>query len=473
MSPADSYRILELSMSASQLEVRAAYHKLVLQWHPDRFHHDPVIHPIAELKIREINRAYDVLSKLDERQRDADEVPEDAADTDRNRSASSQSRHGDVFYTNFEEAVLSGTFASQPQNSRRDAASARQQAATEPHAKDRVGCTYAGGDPRLEPLASRLLGCRVVVTWNSTEVKLSRAGAAIVAYPAHSIRAVRLARPSSWAFLSECTVRIQVADPDGIAGDNFWVKLRFRDQYTAECFAGQIGETFAVETRVHYGWSNAATLLIFLLAVLAGLGISIVLSVQRDQRSVDSTIPVDPPVAAMNKDDGKGKSEDSIAPVVPQVAQTEADPQIEAVAAIKASGGSVIETLGKIVRVRLAGAHVDESLLKHISGLRDLEQLNLHATTITGEEFRYLSELSKLRVLDLAATQNASAGVKYLIGLTGLQVLGLSNTDISDAELKLLEQLPDLQEVEVFNTQITEMGIQQFNALRPDCHVVE
>ena len=62
MSPADSYRILELSMSASQLEVRAAYHKLVLQWHPDRFHHDPVIHPIAELKIREINRAYDVLS---------------------------------------------------------------------------------------------------------------------------------------------------------------------------------------------------------------------------------------------------------------------------------------------------------------------------------------------------------------------------------------------------------------------------
>ena len=128
---------------------------------------------------------------------------------------------------------------------------------------------------------------------------------------------------------------------------------------------------------------------------------------------------------------------------------------------------------GRVVRVKLAGSRVDTNLLTCISGLEGLEELNLNATTITGEEFRHLSELSKLRVLDLGSTRNASAGLKSLIGLSGLKVLRLSNTDVSDPELKLLKQLPDLQEVELISTQVTEIGIADFNASLPQCIVVK
>jgi len=53
----DFYEILGVSRNASEAEIKRAYRKLALQWHPDR-NKDPS----ANEKFKEINKAYEVLS---------------------------------------------------------------------------------------------------------------------------------------------------------------------------------------------------------------------------------------------------------------------------------------------------------------------------------------------------------------------------------------------------------------------------
>lgn len=55
----DYYEILGVSKSASEAELKAAYRKQAMQWHPDRHRADK---KTAEDKFKEINEAYEVLS---------------------------------------------------------------------------------------------------------------------------------------------------------------------------------------------------------------------------------------------------------------------------------------------------------------------------------------------------------------------------------------------------------------------------
>lgn len=55
----DYYEILGLQKSASEAEIKSAYRKLALQWHPDK---NPDKKSEAEAKFKEINEAYQVLS---------------------------------------------------------------------------------------------------------------------------------------------------------------------------------------------------------------------------------------------------------------------------------------------------------------------------------------------------------------------------------------------------------------------------
>lgn len=58
----DYYEILGVSRNASQEEIKKAYRRLALQWHPDRNKS-----PEAEEKFKEINEAYEVLSDSQKR----------------------------------------------------------------------------------------------------------------------------------------------------------------------------------------------------------------------------------------------------------------------------------------------------------------------------------------------------------------------------------------------------------------------
>ena len=65
MSKKDYYQVLEVDKSVAQADLKKAYHKLAMQYHPDR---NPDDHQ-AEKKFKEINEAYDVLK--DEQKRAA------------------------------------------------------------------------------------------------------------------------------------------------------------------------------------------------------------------------------------------------------------------------------------------------------------------------------------------------------------------------------------------------------------------
>jgi hypothetical protein len=56
------YDVLGLRPGASTAEIKHAYRRLVRQWHPDRFTHDPRSQRVAEEKLKEINEAYGAVS---------------------------------------------------------------------------------------------------------------------------------------------------------------------------------------------------------------------------------------------------------------------------------------------------------------------------------------------------------------------------------------------------------------------------
>ncbi len=60
---ARSHDILGVSPNASPHEVKEAYRELIKVWHPDRFAHDAKLQEKAQQKIKEINHAFEELSK--------------------------------------------------------------------------------------------------------------------------------------------------------------------------------------------------------------------------------------------------------------------------------------------------------------------------------------------------------------------------------------------------------------------------
>lgn len=65
VSKRDYYEILGLTKSASAAEIKAAYRKMALKWHPDRNPHSKAE---SETKFKEINEAYQVLSDAKKKQ---------------------------------------------------------------------------------------------------------------------------------------------------------------------------------------------------------------------------------------------------------------------------------------------------------------------------------------------------------------------------------------------------------------------
>ena len=61
----DYYEVLGVSKTASADEIKSAYRKLAMKWHPDRNPNNPE----AKEKFQEASEAYEVLSNPEKRQR--------------------------------------------------------------------------------------------------------------------------------------------------------------------------------------------------------------------------------------------------------------------------------------------------------------------------------------------------------------------------------------------------------------------
>src|SRR5436190_770182 len=58
-----AFRTFDLPEHASEAEAKDAYRTLVAVWHPDRFMNQPHLRVRAEQKVKQINLAFDLLSK--------------------------------------------------------------------------------------------------------------------------------------------------------------------------------------------------------------------------------------------------------------------------------------------------------------------------------------------------------------------------------------------------------------------------
>ena len=56
------YTLLELLPTATEVEIKKAWHEQLQVWHPDRFTHAPALHRKAEARTKLINQAYQTLS---------------------------------------------------------------------------------------------------------------------------------------------------------------------------------------------------------------------------------------------------------------------------------------------------------------------------------------------------------------------------------------------------------------------------
>ena len=65
MEKRDYYEVLSVAKNASADEIKSAYRKLALQYHPDRNQGNPE----AEEKFKEATEAYEILSDADKRAR--------------------------------------------------------------------------------------------------------------------------------------------------------------------------------------------------------------------------------------------------------------------------------------------------------------------------------------------------------------------------------------------------------------------
>jgi hypothetical protein len=59
---ADFYSLLELPATATEVEIKKAWHEQLQVWHPDRFTHAPALYQKAEARTKLINQAYETLS---------------------------------------------------------------------------------------------------------------------------------------------------------------------------------------------------------------------------------------------------------------------------------------------------------------------------------------------------------------------------------------------------------------------------
>ncbi|MEG7979097.1 MAG: J domain-containing protein [Mollicutes bacterium UO1] len=69
MNKKDYYDVLGIDRKASEKEIKSAYHKLAVKWHPDKWvGKSEAEKKLAEEKMKEVNQAYEVLSNSEKRQ---------------------------------------------------------------------------------------------------------------------------------------------------------------------------------------------------------------------------------------------------------------------------------------------------------------------------------------------------------------------------------------------------------------------
>jgi hypothetical protein len=113
-------------------------------------------------------------------------------------------------------------------------------------------------------------------------------------------------------------------------------------------------------------------------------------------------------------------------------------------------------------------AQFSDAALAYLTGMKNLEVLDLNGTRVTDTGLAHVGMLTELRSLDLRATRITDAGLGHLRRLTKLERLDLRLTNVSDSGLNELHGLLRLKEIAIDGTEVTHDGANGLRRAVPD-----
>jgi hypothetical protein len=117
-------------------------------------------------------------------------------------------------------------------------------------------------------------------------------------------------------------------------------------------------------------------------------------------------------------------------------------------------------------------AEFSDAGLVHLTGMRELETLDLNGTGITDAGMPHIGKLTGLRYLDLHATRVTDAGLRHLRTLVNLEWLDLRLTKVGDSGMDELHRLSKLKAIAVDATEVTGAGVEGLRRALPDVAIV-
>lgn len=121
------------------------------------------------------------------------------------------------------------------------------------------------------------------------------------------------------------------------------------------------------------------------------------------------------------------------------------------------------------VRLVLSGPWIDDSNVRHLAGMTNLESLDMRFTQISDEGIRSIGQLHRLRKLYLSRTGVTDATTEVISQLDQLEELFVSDTRLTDQSVPYLKRLQKLKRLSIRGTKITPARADALQRALPDC----
>ncbi len=118
-------------------------------------------------------------------------------------------------------------------------------------------------------------------------------------------------------------------------------------------------------------------------------------------------------------------------------------------------------------QLHVHGPETTAAALPFLGQLKELYQLDVYDRAASSQTLEQIGQLPKLRFLTLPIGIFDDAGVKHLAGLKTLEELGLDSPNVTDASIETLAGLHNLRKLQLGRAKLTAAGRQRLATLLP------
>jgi len=126
------------------------------------------------------------------------------------------------------------------------------------------------------------------------------------------------------------------------------------------------------------------------------------------------------------------------------------------------------EVLGRLLHLRilwLPDTSISDETLAHLTGLTNLEWIDLSGTNVEGHGLTHLAGLTRLKMLDLGRTPLNDSHLHLISQFPRLLLLRLGKSEITDAGLPVLGKMAQLERLFLYPSEITDDGLVHLQTL--------